>query len=496
MLLLLLVPSLALLGDDASNSTDVNASDSEAFPVDFSESESELETSEPESITEEVNETTEFAFETTTEEWNETTEFALETTTEEWNETTEFAFETTTEEALETSETEPETATEDPVEPSEPEIESPSSEAVETSEVETAQEPTEEPTPAPTPVPPTRAPDYGSDEACMCAGDECRRCEAQQLGFAQMNDFLENARSDELEIEIRGSSAENRVPVSAKSIAGNRRLEELKFEGKGTGYVELEFDGASRVTQEVEFSRVDVEIVVSGTGKVLAQTEVEIDRLKLQNSPLHGENVAIHSQTIETDLTSVAGMTTRVDRRYEIDAPNVEKVTVGSEEIVIQSGSQTTTVVNYGNSGDIEIETKTQNLKLEVPPGTKQIHSKVVLSLESKATVNVTGWSEVENPFAFTIDSGRNAVEVVTDSDEAAKHFSFKGSGTVTVNGEVVKKGGLSTGAIIAIAVVCLLVIIILSIVVAVLVAKKRRKKIYEYRTQVDEPINMELEPI
>ena len=489
MLLLLIVPSLAWLLDDASNSTDVNASESEAFPVDFSESESEQETTEPEATTEDANETSEITFEPTTEEWNETSEVA---------------FETTTEEILETSEPESETATEEVLETSEPEIESPSSEVEPTQEptseptsepVEPTQEPTSEPV-EPTPEPPTKTPDYRSDEVCMCAGDECRRCEAQQLGFSQMNNFLENARSDDLEIEIRGSSAQDRVPVSAKSIAANTRLEELKFEGKGTGYVQLEFDGNPKVSKEVEFNRVDVEIVVPGSGKLLAQTEVEIDRLKLQNSPLHGENVAIHSQSIETDLTSVAGMTTHVDRRYEIDAPNVDKVTIGTEEIVIQSGSQTTTVVNYANSGDIEIETKTQNLKLEVPPGTKQIHSNVVLNLESKATVNVTGWSQVENPFAFTIDSGRNAVDVVTDSDEAAKHFSFKGSGTVTVNGEVVKKGGLSTGAIIAIAVVCLLVIIILCIVVAVLVAKKRRKKIYEYRSQVDEPINMELEPI
>lgn len=242
MLLLVIVPSLAWLLDDASNSTDVNASESEAFPVDFSESESEQETTEPEATTEDANETSEITFEPTTEEWNETSEVA---------------FETTTEEILETSEPESETATEEVLETSEPEIESPSSEVEPTQEptseptsepVEPTQEPTSEPV-EPTPEPPTKTPDYRSDEVCMCAGDECRRCEAQQLGFSQMNNFLENARSDDLEIEIRGSSAQDRVPVSAKSIAANTRLEELKFEGKGTGYVQLEFDGNPKVSK-------------------------------------------------------------------------------------------------------------------------------------------------------------------------------------------------------------------------------------------------------
>ena len=522
MLVLFLLQYLAFVNEDTANSTDVSYNESESLfefsPAEESPTESE-EVSEPtdfESIDEFSSETSEVeSFDDFTSETSEIESFddftseeteieSIEDLTSEFSE--ELPTETQEESEPETeSETpEPETETPEPeTETPEPETETPEPET-ETPEPET--ETPEPETETPEPPVPTFKPEYNSDELCVCTGDFCKRCDddAQKLTFSQLSDFISRAREDELEITLLGSTADNRVPFTASSASTNSRLEELQFQATedddhpsaDRGYVEFAFDISFSLNKNLKFRDTDVKLVIPKSSKLLANNQVGIDRLSLSNSPLHGEVTNVVSKTVKSDLVSVAGMTMQIEKEFELDAPTANKITIGASEIVVGDGSQTTTIVNNGNSGKVEIESKSTSITVDVPEGTTQIHTGVVLNLDQKTTLNVTGWADVSNPGALTIDSGKNSVDVVTDDKEVAKQFTYKGSGQVTVNGEVVKKGGMSTGAIIAISVVCIVLVGAICIVIAVCVVKKRKNKQFEYRYQVDEPINLDLEPI
>lgn len=523
MLVLFLLQYLAFVNEDTANSTDVGYSESESVfefsPGEESPTEQSEEVSEPtdfESIDEFSSETSEVEsfddFTSETSEIESFDDFTSEETEIESSEdlTSEFSEELPTDTQ---EESEPETESETPepeTETPEPESETPEPET-ETAEPETeAPEPeTETPEPeteTPEPPVPTFKPVYGLDELCVCTGDFCKRCDddAQKLAFSQLSDFLSRTTEDELEITLLGSTADNRVPFTASSASTNPHLEELQFQATedddhpatDRGYVEFTFDITFSLNKNLKFRDTDVKLVIPKSSKLLANNQVGIDRLSLSNSPLHGEVTSVVSKTVKSDLVSVAGMRMQIEKEFELDAPTANKITIGASEIVVGDGSQTTTIVNNGNSGKVEIESKSTSITVDVPEGTTQIHTGVVLSLDQKTTLNVTGWADVSNPGALTIDSGKNSVDVVTDDKEVAKQFTYKGSGQVTVNGEVVRKGRMSTGAIIAISVVCIVLVAVICIVIAVCVVKKRKNKQFEYRYQVDEPINLDLEPI